>query len=363
VGQDSQVGLGADQLELQASARAVLAAECPPSVTREAYADPDRWRPLWKTLVDLGWHALALGDEDAGLGTLELVLVLEECGAVTAPAPVLSSLGHAAGALRPVAAELGSVVAELAEGAVGVLLATPSASRLPGPVLTWSQGRLTGAVDAVAEAARADLLVALAADDAGVPHLAVLRPGDGVEVVPAESLDPAQPLAHVRVDAAPEHCLPVDARHALAVPLVASAADLVGVAARALSVSVEHARTRHQFGQPIGAFQGVKHRLADGYVAVERARSLTYAAAVACRRPGPPDPATWRLALLAKAAAGEAAADCTRTGVAVHGAIGQTWEHDLHLLVRRAWHGGAVLGESRALYTAAGRSYVEEAGA
>lgn len=353
-----KVGLNDSQLELRANVRAVLAAECPSSVTRQAYTDDELWLPLWKTVVDLGWTALALADETSGLGAVELAVVLEECGAATLPVPLLSSVGHAAGALRQVGAD--DLLEELSEGAVGTLLASPPGSRSAGPVLTWSGGRLTGTAQDVPEAARADLFVCLANDDDGALHIAAFRAGAGVLVDKDESLDPSRPLGRMRVDVLPEFCLPTALPTVLAAPLVASASELVGVAARALALSVEHAKTRHQFGQPIGAFQGVKHRLADAYVRLERARSLNYLAAAKLAEGRPVDAVTWRAALLAKAAASEAASECTRSGVAVHGAMGQTWEHDMHLLLRRAWQGSATLGETRALYASAARSYVED---
>ena len=116
-----------------------------------------------------------------------------------------------------------------------------------------------------------------------------------------------------------------------------------------------------QFGTPIGAFQGIKHALADNHVSVERARSLTYAAAARLADPEATPAAAWTAAALAKAAAGDAAANCARTAVQVHGALGQTWEHDAHLYVRHAWQGAAMLGDSRALYQAVGRRVAEAA--
>jgi alkylation response protein AidB-like acyl-CoA dehydrogenase len=353
-----RVGLNDSQLELRANVRAVLAKECPSSVTRDAYIHDETWRPLWKMMVDLGWTALALADEASGLGAVELAVVLEECGAATLPVPLLASIGHAAGALRQVGAD--HLLKELSEGAVGTLLASPPGSRSAGPVLTLRGNRLSGTAQDVPEASRADLLVCLADDDDGVLHVAAFRPGPGVSVERVESLDPSRPLGRVHVDVLPEFCLPVSLPAVLAAPLVSSAAELVGVADRALALSVQHAKARHQFGQPIGAFQGVKHRLADAYVSLERARSLTYLGAAKLAEGGPIDAVTWRAALLAKAAANEAASECTRSGVAVHGAMGQTWEHDMHLLLRRAWHGNALLGESRALYASAARSYVQD---
>ena len=93
------VGLNSGQLALRDSVRDVLRTECPPGVARQAMTDPERWRTVWKTVVDLGWTELAApGSGD--YGPVELAVVLEECGAALAPIPLLSSVGLAAGALR-----------------------------------------------------------------------------------------------------------------------------------------------------------------------------------------------------------------------------------------------------------------------
>ena len=123
-----------------------------------------------------------------------------------------------------------------------------------------------------------------------------------------------------------------------------------------LDITVTHANTREQFDRVIGSFQGVKHRLADCYVAIERARSLTYGAAMLVTDPVADAEETWRAAALAKAAASEAAVETARAGVQVHGALGMTWEHDVHLYLRRAWQLEPVLGDSAALYRAAAAS-------
>ncbi|MGO9227095.1 acyl-CoA dehydrogenase family protein [Mycobacterium sp.] len=350
------VGLTSEQLSLRDAVRDILRAQCPPEAARQALDDAERWRGLWKTVVDLGWTELAAPDS-GDYGPLELAVVLEECGAAIAPVPLLSSVGLAAGALR--GSGLDSVLADIAGGAVATLAVHAPGARLPGAPMTLRQGRLRGRAVAVPDLSRADLIVTLArTDDDGIA-VAVARCGDGVTVMPAgESTDPAQPLADVEIDAQPLAVAPVNIEAALAAPLVAAAADLVGVAGAALHRSVEHAKTRRQFGSPIGAFQGIKHALADNYVGVERARSLTYAAAARLSDPNIAPAEAWTAAALAKAAAGDAAADCARTTVQVHGALGQTWEHDSHLYVRRAWQGAALLGDSRALYHEVGRRFV-----
>jgi alkylation response protein AidB-like acyl-CoA dehydrogenase len=346
------VGLNADQLSLRDAVRDVLRTECPPDAARQALTDPERWRSLWKTIVGLGWTELASGAGD--YGPVELAVVLEECGAAIAPIPLLSSVGLAAGALRGTG--LDSALSDIAGGTVATLAVHSPGSRLPGAPMALQRGRLRGRAVAVPNLSRAELLVTLATSEEG-PVAAVARCGDGVTVTAGESTDPAKPIADVDVDTEPLATAPVDIESALATPLVAAAADLVGVASAALHRAVEHAKTRRQFGTPIGAFQGIKHALADNYVSLERARSLTYAAAA---RLGDPDgtPAdAWTAAALAKAAAGDAAANCARTAVQVHGALAQTWEHDVHLYVRHAWQGSAMLGDSRALYHEVGHRF------
>lgn len=352
------VGLNAEQLALRDSVRDVMHAECPADVARQAMTDPERWRTLWKTVVDLGWTELAApASADDSLGTVDLAVVLEECGAAIAPIPLLSSVGLAAGVLRAAGAAMDRLRSDIAGGVVATLAAHPPGHRLPGVAMTLQQGRLRGRAIAVPDFSRADLIVTLAAADDEV-MAAVVRNGDGVMSEPAaECTNPAQPLADVEIDTTPVASAPVDVEFALAWPLVAVAAELVGVANASLARSVEHAKSRRQFGKPIGAFQGVKHALADNYVALERARSLTYAAAAHLDDSSTTAAAAWAGAALAKAAAAEAAVGCARTAVQVHGALAQTWEHDIHLYLRHAWQAAAYLGDSRALYHAVGRRF------
>jgi alkylation response protein AidB-like acyl-CoA dehydrogenase len=349
------VGLNSEQLSLRDTVRDILRTECPPDAARQAITDPERWRALWKTVVDLGWTELAA--PDAGdYGPVELTVVLEECGAAIAPIPLLGSVGLAAGVLRN--SGLDAVLTDIAGGVVATLAVHAQGLRLPGAPMTLSQGRLRGTAVAVPNLSRAELVVTLARCDDGETVAAVARCGDGVTVAPAaESTDPAQPLAGVEIDAEPIAVAPVDLESAFTAPWVASAADLLGVASAALRRSVEYAKSRRQFGQPIGGFQGVKHALADNYVSIERARSLTYAAAALLADPAAPRADMWTAAALAKAAANDAAVGCARTAVQVHGALGQTWEHDAHLYVRRAWQGAAMLGDSRSLYYEVGRRF------
>src|SRR6201996_454218 len=347
------VGLNSGQLALRDSVRDVLRAECPPATARQAMTDPDRWRTVWKTVVDLGWTELA---SDSSFGRMDLVVVLEECGAALAPVPLLSSVGLAGSLLAQAGPAVADVVADIGGGTVAALAVHPAGYRLPGGPTTLQGGRVQGRAIAVPGLPRAEFVVTLASSP-DEPVAAVVRVGDGVTVRDTECTDPAQPVADVEIDAEPIATASVDPDSALATPLLAAAADLVGVASAALARSVEHAKTRHQFDKPIGAFQGIKHALADNYVALERARSLTYAAAARLDDSATPSSADWTAAALAKAAAAEAAVSCSRTAIQVHGALAQTWEHDMHLYLRHAWQGASALGDSRSLYHAVGRRY------
>lgn len=329
------VGLSDNQRELRDSVRAVLAAECPTTFVRASYDDPERWRGLWKTVVDLGWTALA--EPEPEMGAVELVLLMEECGRAAAPVPLLSSIGLAAGVGE-------TVRGELAAGAVGALAVAGVGSRTMSPGVRLDSGRLVGVAGVVADAARAELFVVLASGPDG--DVASVVRAEGVTLSGDHSLDPSRPVADVSFDVVPESVTPVASGEALARPYTAAAAELVGVASRLLEMGVEYAKTREQFGQAIGSFQGVKHKLADVYVAVERARSLTYLAAMMLDVGQP----AWRAGALAKAAASEAAMTAARACVQVHGAIAQTWEHDAHLFVRRAWQAAAAYGDARVLY-------------
>ncbi|WP_036397722.1 acyl-CoA dehydrogenase family protein, partial [Mycobacterium intracellulare] len=161
------VGLNSEQLSLRDAVRDILRTECPPEAARQALTDPERWRALWKTVVDLGWTELAApSEEEAGdYGPVELAVVLEECGAALAPIPLLSSVGLAAGVLRD--AGLDSVLADIAGGTVATLAVHAPGSRLPGAPMTLRDGRLRGRAVAVPHLSRAELVVTLARDDAG----------------------------------------------------------------------------------------------------------------------------------------------------------------------------------------------------
>ncbi|MET9542134.1 acyl-CoA dehydrogenase family protein, partial [Streptomyces sp. NPDC006553] len=207
-------------------------------------------------------------------------------------------------------------------------------------VRTASGYLLDGAAPPVLGGAQADLVILRAATADGSVWLAVDT--DGLAVRPHESADPTRPTAEItarnrHVPATRALALDTALVHDLAAVLFA--ADACGTAARAVETAAEHARTREQFGRPIGQFQGVKHLCADMLVRLEQARALTWDAA----RAGD-DEARSLTAALAAATALDTAFTCAKDCIQILGGTGFTWEHDAHLLLRRALVARQLLG-------------------
>ncbi|MCU1377877.1 MAG: acyl-CoA dehydrogenase [Acidimicrobiales bacterium] len=345
-------GFDEDQEALREAAEKLLAAESPPAFVREALEDPDAWRPLWSTIVDLGWTSLAVPERlgGLGLGVVDLVALAEVTGRWVLPAPWMSAAGLAGPVLAATGAGEGAL-AGIAEGAVSTLAAEGD--------VRWDGRTLRGTARRVPDAVRADVLVVLAAGPDG--RVVGVVPAHDVRIEPTPAADPNRPLADVHLDVV----VPVvaaDPEPGLDVARTVLAAELVGVADRILEVTVEHARERVQFDRPIGAFQAVKHRLADLFVAVERARTLTYDAAMVLDDPASSTGRRREVASLAKAAASEAAILAAKSGVQLHGAIAITWEHDLHLFARRARQGASALGDHLFHYRRAAESFLGREG-
>ena len=357
--------LSEEQLELRDHARSVLATECPPSLVRGVAEGTGSADGLWSTLVSLDWPAIAVDAEHGGLGqgfVAEAVLV-EELGRVVAPgpylatvtqfAPVLASAG-AAGSETLNAVALGTCTGALAlaEAGGGHLHDVATVARRTGD--GWV---LDGTKSHVLDGATAQELAVVARREgtSGGDGLgAFLVPGRLVTATPVTTLDPTLPLATVvldQVELSDDRVLlgPTDAdsagqiegvvQHATA----AMALSTVATCRAIFETTVEYAKGRHQFGRPIGSFQAVKHRLADLYLAVERANSLGYYAAAAIAED---DPSRAVAASMAKAAAGDCQRLATRDGLQLHGGIGFTWENDLHFWLKRAITGAFLFGSA-----------------
>jgi alkylation response protein AidB-like acyl-CoA dehydrogenase len=214
-------------------------------------------------------------------------------------------------------------------------------------------GRLTAEL-VVPDAALLDRLALVVADDDrdGAEAIALLERGDW-SLAQAATIDETRPLARVRIERADvAGRLVLAPAGTLATAFATAAAELVGLSDALLKMSVEYAKERQQFGAAIGSFQAIKHRLADVLIAVERARSLTWHAAVLAAEQ-PLAPATAAAAHFAKAGASDAATTAARAAVQVHGGIGITREHDVSLLYLRARQAAFQLGGADAHHLAA----------
>jgi alkylation response protein AidB-like acyl-CoA dehydrogenase len=313
-----------DQREIRRTARDFLAARYTPEKIRAIALDgqPD---PHWDEIVELGWPGIA------EFGSVELAVVAEQLGFALAPTP-LAATWAATLLLEAAGREL--------EGRGTVAMWDEDGSADPEmPTLKADGGKLTGVKIAVPNADVADVLVVTAE---GGRHFLVQAADATIE--PARALDPTRPLFTVRFDGTPGEELEGDfgrAWHAIA---VMAAAESVGVAARLMQDTVAYAKERKQFGQAIGAYQAVSHACAQMFLETEGARSVTYWAAWALDH----DPENaFMAANSAKAYASDAAVNVARSALQVHGGIGFTWEHDLHLFLKRAEANAHAYGDAR----------------
>jgi alkylation response protein AidB-like acyl-CoA dehydrogenase len=307
-----------DQREIRRIAREFLAARYPLETVRRIALDggPD---PHWDEIAELGWPDIA------ELGIVELAVLAEQLGYALAPSPLAST--WAAKLLHPGL-----------EGRGTVAMWEDGNADPERPALR-ANGGLTGTKIAVPHADVADTLVVTAE---GGRHFAVAAADAAIE--PARALDPTRPLFTVRLDGAPGDELDGDVSRAWHAIAVMAAAESVGVAARATAMAVDYAKERKQFGRPIGSYQAISHACAQMYLETEGARNVTLWAAWALDH----DPEAARLAAYsAKAYASDAAVNVCRSALQVHGGIGFTWEHDLHLFLKRAEANAHAYGDAR----------------
>jgi alkylation response protein AidB-like acyl-CoA dehydrogenase len=340
--------------ELRAAVRSLLDDRAPwPQVLAGTEGDDPCDTKLWRAVAaDLGCAGLAVPEELGGAGASfrEAAVVLEELGRAVAPVPYLGSAVLATAVLLDCGES--ELLAQLAAGSRSAALALPF-STAPGaafPATVRAEGgepataRLTGVVRSVADGLAADVLLVPADGD-----LYAVDAVDGAEVrrTAVTSLDMTRRLCDVVLSSAPARRVATGeaARSAVAAALTTGAALLaseqLGVAERCLELTVEYVKTRHQFGRPIGSFQGLKHRLADLWVAVTQARAVARHAA-ACVAEGDPD--TGVAVAVAQAHCSAVAVKAAEECVQLHGGIGFTWEHPAHLYLKRAKSSSIALG-------------------
>ena len=351
----------ADLDELRAATRAFLGDHCGEAAVRAAMESAAGWSPdLWTAMcgeLDLAGIAVPESLGGAGAGIAELAAVFEEAGASLACVPLLSATlvtqllvsgctGAAAARLVPRVVR-GAVVALALTGPGGRWRARdiPGAAR-PEPDGTW---RVSGTYGHVLDGGSAEELL-VAARLAGEPLLLAVSADDpGVRIRRLVTLDLTRPQAEVTLTAAVGTRVSLPGRGddllrlARTVAAVCLAAEQAGGARRVLDEAVLHAATRRQFGRPIGSFQAVKHACAQMLVLAEAATSAARGAAEALD-PAQPSTEAVRLAEVAAVYCSRAYREITASALQLYGGLGFTWEHAVHLHLKRARSGEALFG-------------------
>jgi alkylation response protein AidB-like acyl-CoA dehydrogenase len=350
-----------EEAEFRDSVRSVLEGICPTAVVRAVHEGTGDATEVWRRMVELDWPALTIPQAHGGVGFgfLELAIVAEQLGRATVPGPFLATATQFAPAVRELggAAEQARFLPRVAAGELTGTLAVAEGGRWhPDAVRaearrTGGGWHLTGRKEAVLDGATADEVVVVARGEEGLGAFVVRR--GQLSVQEWNSIDPTMPLADVafddlavaddRVLALPSAAVAPALTRVLEEATVALATATAGTCQRIFEMTLEYAKQREQYGRPIGSFQALKHRLADMYLAVERACSLCWFAALTIAEQ---DARRGEAASLAKAAAGECQRLLAGEGLQLHGGIGYTWEHDLHFLLKRAKAGDALLGNA-----------------
>jgi alkylation response protein AidB-like acyl-CoA dehydrogenase len=327
-----QFGLNESQQILQSNARKFFATECPMTEVRRA--DGRVEGALWAKIADQGYTGIIFPEEygGLGLGLVEFVLLMEEAGRALVPGPFLTTL--IAGAFIDAGGsseQKQRLLRPICEGRsrAGYASIEPNTTRDISRLEMQGGDMLTGRKIFAPDAEGTDFLVVLCANGCYV-----VPAGARVRIQPVPHLDITRKMCAVEFDNAPAELLPEaeGVRRAVDLARLALAAETVGGMQRVLDVSVEYAKTRKQFGNPIGKYQAVQHMCADSYLETESARSAVYYAAWALQE-NTSDAAT--AVSIAKMYAGDASRNVGNRGIQIHGGMGLTWENDIHLYYRR----------------------------
>jgi alkylation response protein AidB-like acyl-CoA dehydrogenase len=364
------IGFNEEQELLRDTARKFLDSACTTKFVRERMETAEAVTPaFWAQLAEQGWLGINFAEEDggSGLGLTDLVVLMEEMGRAVMPGPYLATVLLGGGAIREAgsAAQRREYLPRIADGSLkAALAATEPNARWDASGVTLAARperggfTLSGTKLFVSDAHLAGIIVVAArtrdgstmAD--GISLFAVPGGAAGLGVTLMPSIDETRKLCEVRFDnvAVAQEALLGELHQgwpALArvydAAAVALAAEMCGGAQRVLEMTVEYAKLRETFGKPIGSYQGVKHKCADMLVEVENAKSLTYYAAWAVDEQQADAP----LAVsMAKAYASDASRKVANAGIQLHGGIGMTWEHDLHLYMKRAKASEVAFGDA-----------------
>jgi alkylation response protein AidB-like acyl-CoA dehydrogenase len=341
-------GLSEEQQQLKESARAFLNGECPTTFVRKTMATDDGYpHELYDQIAKLGWTGLVVPEKfgGAGLGMLDVAMVLEEGGYAAMPGPFLFSSVLAASALNLSGSEplKSKWLTDLAEGkAIGTVAVVESAGSIDARDINaiamkgtagWS---LNGTKMFVPYANVADFIVVAAKKDSDTFLFVVDTKSPGVKIRSLKNLDLTRRVSSVELKSAPAERLKGGTdlfAKLIDIAAIAVAADSLGGIERALEMAVDYSKVREQFGKPIGSFQALKHAAAEIVADLEPARAMLWYAAYS-HDTGAADAS--RVAAMAKARLCDIYSRGTDRAVLMHGGIGFTWEHDMHLWFKRA---------------------------
>lgn len=359
-------GFNEEQEMLRDSARRFLQSACASPFVRGMIDDATAHSPdLWRQIAELGWLATLVPAEHGGLGGsfLDMTVILEQAGSALLPGPFFATaiLGGLAVSEGASPARKEEILPALARGDARLTLAIAEADARYDPTGIQLAARADGAHYVlsgeklfVMDAHVADWIVVAARTAEGSEHGVTLflvnAHAAGTQVTALRTVDMTRRQCVVGLNdlrvakedlIGPLHGGWTILSRVLDHAVTGIAVELVGTAQRALDMSVAYAGERTQFGRPIGSFQAVKHKCVDMMVQVECARSLAYYAAWAVSEHA----AEARSAVpMAKAYCGDMGKSVTSEAIQVHGGVGFTWEHDLHLLHRRALASDAAFG-------------------
>ena len=362
-------GLSEDQVMLKTAAREFLEKECPKKLVRQMMDDERGYSPdLWKKMADLGWQALVFPEQYGGIGStfLDLAVLLEEMGRALVPGPFLSAVVHCGRTILAAGTEEQKqrFLPGIASGETLMALAfTEAGGGLEAPGVATA-AKAVGAdfiINGVklfvpcANVADYFLCVARTGDsadkEAGITLFLVDAKSPGVSVTVLKTMTGEKQgevvFKDVRVPTGNmlgelHRGWPV-LRRTLDEAAIAECAWMTGGARWVLDASISYAKERIQFGVPIGSFQAIQHKCANMSVDVEGATSITYYAAWAVSEN---DPGLTLAASMAKAWCSEAYKKTAFEGIQIHGGIGYTWDHDMHLYLKRAKASEVAFGDA-----------------
>ena len=361
--------LDEEQIMLKTSARDFLEKECSKKYVRAMMEDEKGYSPeLWKKMADLGWLGLTFPEEYGGanFSFLDLVVLLDECGRALLPAPIISTVVMAA---HPILAagtdeQKKQFLPKIASGEMILTLAflEPSAGLEASDVAVTASPSgnnfiINGTKLFVPDAHVADYLLCVTRTSAssnkeeGITLFLVDAKTDGIHVETLKTMT-GEKLCEVVFNnvAVPKKTILGKLnqgwsimQRVLVESQVAECAWMTGGARWAMETSIDYARNRIAFDRPIGSFQAISHKLANMAVEVEGATSIVYYAAWTIMQN---DPGMTLAASMAKSWCGETYKHATFDGVQIHGGIGYTWDHDMHLYLKRAKVCEVTFGDS-----------------